>query len=411
MTAQAHPDSLGAERPSTESETSRLPFSVPPWAVVLVRVALVLVIFGELYVTATVQLPGLMHPTDLGTDTSNYYAAGQRLNAGHDLYGPLLATDRPVPGYPKLYPAPILSPPLSAVMWRPLAALGDVSMTIWWAVDLALVVILAVWFAAVGRRWTLGGLAVILALGLPIAWVVAVRYRYPGYHSPISIAALSGNLNGFITGLCVLAWWASSRGRPWLAGAAAGLAAMLKLGPFALVWWLVVRRDWPAVTAFAATAVTLGIVGLVGAGFDANVAFARLTLSAGVSPSSLSVAWILHTKLGLDPHVANLGTMVVTILGLALVYATRRRARISFLLTILVVIYCSPVVLVGNFALLLAAVAPWVVPDRIRSPGRIGAGVGRDRTPARDMAMRRATIADDPSTATADRGTGVATWS
>jgi hypothetical protein len=404
VTAQAHPDSLDAGRPGTESETTRLPFSLPPWAVVLVRVALILIIFGELYVTATVQLPGLMHPTDLGTDTSNYYAAGQRLNAGHDLYGPLLPTDRPVPGYPKLYPAPILSPPLSAVIWRPLAALGEGSMTIWWAADLALVVALAVWFAVVGRRWTLGGLAVVLALGLPIAWVLAVRYRYLGYYSPISIAALSGNLNGYLVGLCVLAWWASSRGRPWLAGVAAGLAAMLKLGPFVLVWWLVVRRDWPAVKAFAVTVVVLGIVGLVGAGLDANLAFARLTLSAGVSPSSLSVAWILHTRLGLDPHLANLGTMVTTIVGLGAVYATRRRARISFLVAILVVIYCSPVVLVGNFALLLAAVAPWVVPDRIHTPDPIGAAAGRGRGSARDMATRRGGIRDDPALPAVGRG-------
>ncbi len=405
MTAQTHPDSLDARLPGTEDDARRQPFPLPPWAMVLVRIALVFVIFGELYVTATVQLPGLMHPTDLGTDTSNYFAAGQRLNAGHALYGPLLATDRPVPGYPKLYPAPILSPPLSAVVWRPLAALGEGSMTIWWAADLALVVVLAAWFAVVGGRWTLGGLMVILALGIPIAFVVGVRYRYLGYHSPVSIAALSGNLNGYLTGLCVLAWWASSRGRPWLAGAAAGLAAMLKLGPFALVWWLVVRRDWPAVKAFVATVVILGIVGLVGAGLDANLAFARLTLEAGVSPSSLSVAWILHTKLGLDPHLANLGTMVATVVGLGIVFATRRRARISFLVTILVVIYCSPVVLVGNFALLLAAVAPWVVPDRI------GAVTGRGRASARDMAMPRRTVAGEPSTAAVDRATGTPTWS
>ena len=271
-------------------------------------------------------------------------------------------------------------------------------MTIWWAADLALVVALAAWFAVVGRRWTLGGLAVILALGVPIAWVLAVRYRYLGYYSPISIAALSGNLNGYLVGLCVLAWWASSRGRPWLAGASAGLAAMLKLGPFALAWWLVVRRDWPAVKAFAATVAVLGIVGLVGAGLDANLAFARLTLDAGVSPSSLSVAWILHTRLGLDPHLANLGTMAATIVGLAVVYATRRRSRISFLVTILVVIYCSPVVLVGNFALLLAAVAPWVVPDRI------GAVTGHGRASLRDMATRRDAIRDDPALTAVVRG-------
>ena len=398
MTVPGRPGSLDSRPAAADEGSARIRFSVPPWVVALVRVALILVILGELYATARVQLPGLLHPTDLGTDTSNYFAAGQRLNAGHSLYGPLLATDRPVPGYPALFPAPILSPPLSAVLWRPLAALGDMSMTIWWAVDLAVVVVLAIWFALIGRRVTLSGLLVILALGLPIAWVLAVRYRYLGYQSPISIAALSGNLNGFIAGLCVLAWWASSRGRPWLAGTAAGVAAMLKLGPFALAWWLVVRRDWPAVKAFTATVVILGIVGLVGAGFDANLAFARLTLSAGVSPSSLSIAWILHARLGLDPHLANFGTMAATLVGLALVYATRRRARLSFLLTILVVIYCSPVVLVGNFALLLAAVAPWVVPDRASATAE------RRQPLARVMATRRVSPGDGSPVPAVERG-------
>jgi len=173
---------------------------------------------------------------------------------------------------------------------------------------------------------------------------------------------------------------------------------MLKLGPFALVWWLVVRRDWPAVKAFTATVVILGIVGLVGAGFDANLAFARLTLSAGVSPSSLSIAWILHARLGLDPHLANFGTMAATLVGLALVYATRRRARLSFLLTILVVIYCSPVVLVGNFALLLAAVAPWVVPDRASATAE------RRQPLARVMATRRVSPGDGSPVPAVERG-------
>ena len=384
------------------STSIRHPFLLAPWAVLLVRIALVLIVLGELYVTATVQRPDLLHSTAIGTDSSNYYAAGQRLNAGHDLYGPLRVTDRRVPGYPGAYPAPLLSPPLVAVIWRPLAALGDTSMTTWWAANLALVVGVAVWFAAVGRRWTLGGLLVILAFGWPIALVLSSPYRYLGYQSPISIAALSGNLNGYLTGLCILVWWASSRGNSWLAGSAAGLAAMLKLGPFALAWWLVVRRDWPAVKAFVVTVVVLGIVGLLGAGLDANLAFARLALGAGVTPSSLSVPWMLHTWLGLDPHLANLGTIVATIVGLAVVSATRRRARISFLVTILVVIYCSPVVLVGNFALLLAAVAPWVVPDR--SGSLAGHGPASVRATA---APRRGAIADEPSIDALDRGTGV----
>ena len=341
--------------------------------VVLVRIAIVVILAGELYVTGAIQRKDLMHPTAIGTDNSTYFSAGQRLNAGHPLYGPLVATDRAIPGYPKNYPAPLLSPPLVAVIWRPLAALGEVSMTIWWAANLALITLLAAFFAAVGRRWTLGGLLVILALGWPLVAILRAPYLYLGYQSPVSTAALSGNLDGYLTGLSLLVWWASSRGRSRLAGAAAGLAAVLKLGPVALAWWLVVRRDWPAVMAFVVTVVTLGIVGLLGAGLDANLAYVRLALGDAVTPTSLSVPWILHTWLGMRPNVANLGTIVATIVGFGVVYAMRRRPRLSFLVTILVVIYCSPVVMIGNFAMLLAAVSPWAVPVR---SGQVAEPVG-----------------------------------
>ena len=76
-------------------------------------------------------------------------------------------------------------------------------------------------------------------------------------------------------------------------------------------------------------------------------------------------------------NVANLGTIVATIVGLGVVYATRRQARLSFLVTILVVIYCSPVVMVGNFALLLAAVSPWAMPDRSGQSAQRGPGPAR----------------------------------
>jgi len=70
----------------------------PTPARLLVVTAVMLILFLELFVTAIVQ--DLVSPTAIGTDTSNYYAAGERLNAGHPLCGPLVATDRPVPGYP-----------------------------------------------------------------------------------------------------------------------------------------------------------------------------------------------------------------------------------------------------------------------------------------------------------------------
>ena len=342
------------------------------WVLVLVRVALALILLGEVYVTATVERPNLVHPTAIGSDTSNYYAAGQRLNAGHNLYGPLLPDDRRVPGYPHPYPAPLLSPPLIAVIWRPLAALGNMSMKIWWAADLALVVAIGIAFAAVGRRWTLAGLLALLALGWPIALVLSLNYPYLGFQSPISTAALSGNLNGYLTGLCVLVWWAAGRGRSWLAGIAGRLAAVLKLGPFALGWWLFVRRDWPAVKAFVATVVVLGIVGLLGAGLQANLTFFRLAVHGHIGPTSLSVPWMLETWFHVALKFADPMTIMATIVGLAIIYVTRRQARASFFVALLVVIYSSPVVLAGNFVLLLAALAPWEVPARFLAGLRSG---------------------------------------
>lgn len=331
------------------------PGRVPPWARVLVGVVVILVVLGAGYLTA-IDRPDLLRPTISG-DAANYEAGGARLNAGHNLYGPLLAGDRPIPGYPLDYPAPLLSPPLVAVVWRPLALFGDASIQLWWLLALVLTIAIVVWFALVGRLLTLGALVGLVALG----WLFALwTIRQPdlGAQAPISFAGLSGNLNAYLLALCVLVWWASNRYLPRLAGAAAGLAAVLKLGPFALAWWFLVRRDWPALKAFVATVAILGLVGLVGAGLDANLAFARLALGSNIKPTGLSVPGMLEAWFHVTPRHAGLGTIVATVGGLALVYLSRRRARISFFVTMLVIVYSSPVVLAGNLAVLLAAATP-----------------------------------------------------
>jgi Glycosyltransferase family 87 len=338
------------------------PRVVPRWAVALARIALVLLILADVVVTATIERPDLLHPTVAG-DVANYAAGGERLNAGHNLYGPLLAGDRPVPGYPKRFPAPLLSPPLVAVIWRPLALFGDSAVELWWLVNLALVVGLALAFAAIGSPLTLGGLIALVALGWPLA-LMSLPHPDLGAQQPLAVSALSGNLNGYLLALCIVVWWATSRGRSWLAGSAAALAAVLKLGPFALGWWMLVRRDWTALKAFTATVVVLGVVGLLGAGLDANLAFMRLALGAHITPTALSVPWMLERLFHLSSRTAGIGTIAATVVGLIAIYLMRRRPRLSFFLTLLVVIFSSPVVLAGNFALLLAAASPWAVIDR-----------------------------------------------
>lgn len=338
----------------------------PQWAVILVRLALIFVLLAELYVTATVERPDLMHPTTAG-DAWTYYVAGQRLNAGHNLYGPLLPGDQTVPRYPAEFPAPLLSPPLVAVIWRPLALLGASAVLVWWALAFALIVGLAILFTGRGHRMTLTGLLGILALGVPFA-IMSMPQPHLTALAPIPTAALSGNLNGYLVALCVTVWWATSRGRPLLAGMAAGFAAVLKLGPFALVWWLVVRRDWPATKAFVVTVAILGVIGLVGAGLDANIVFVRLAFAGHIKPTSLSVPWMLETWFHISPRHANYGTVAATLGGLAAVFAARRRPRVSFFVTLLVVIYSSPVVLAGNFVILLAALTPWTASSPAESP-------------------------------------------
>ncbi len=75
------------------------------WATYALMIPALALLVGELYVTAVVRRPDLLHPTSLRNDASTYVAAGERLNAGHLLYGSLLPGDRTVGGYPRDYPA------------------------------------------------------------------------------------------------------------------------------------------------------------------------------------------------------------------------------------------------------------------------------------------------------------------
>jgi hypothetical protein len=340
-----------------------LRIALRPWPVGVLRLVVVLLLAGQLYVTGAIERRDLLDPSHLGFDASNYYAAGQRLNVGHSLYGSLQRDDRPVPGYPAIYPAPLLSPPLIAVAWRPLALLpGTLSMDLWWFGGLALLTALTVAFAVVGKPRNLIVLATVLVLGLPLTLAAAARYPYLGFSSPVSLAALSGNVNAYLVALFALTWCASSRDRQWLAGSAAALAAALKLSPVVILWWFVTQRSWRSARAFVVAAATLGVAGVVFAGLQANLDFVHLAFGGDVRPTELSVPGMLQGLLRVPPGTARYGTVVAIVVGLAAIQALRNHPRAAFAATILTTIYSSPVVLPGNFALLVAVAAPWVLP-------------------------------------------------
>ncbi len=94
----------------------------------LLSVALVAIAFGLLAVTLAVYFTRGFIPGDALV----YLGAGERLNAGHQLYA-LSPGDRYVGANPPYWTVPTLSPPFMGVLFRPLALLPpDLGAYVWW---------------------------------------------------------------------------------------------------------------------------------------------------------------------------------------------------------------------------------------------------------------------------------------
>jgi len=174
------------------------------------------------------------------SDAYTYLAAAERLNAGHSLYA-LTAGDRAVSLYGGV---PLVSPPLIAVLWRPLAALPEGSgRWLWTAAQIVVIFACLAWLL---RSQRLGVSVATYLLAMPIGFEMAV-----------------GNMNGFLTAGAILVWWYR---REWWVGAIVGVMASLKVLPVILVFWLVGQRNWRAVGAFVAAVAACAVVAVVGAG-------------------------------------------------------------------------------------------------------------------------------------------------
>ena len=206
----------------------------------------------------------------LPSDAQTYLAAGERLNVGHSLYGPLGAGDRSVVNV-ALYAAPLLSPPLVAVLWRPLAAVGEWTAYVWWAAAVA----------------SFLGCLLVLWVRSPLATGVLVALCSRVFAIELGIA----NLDSFIAPGLVAIWWLWRGGRVTYAMWIAVLLASLKLVPvFAVVWLLAVapRRTWRALLAAIAV---IGAVSIAGAGLAAHVDYVRVfTTTASSRPGSAPIA-------------------------------------------------------------------------------------------------------------------------
>jgi hypothetical protein len=287
--------------------------------------------------------PDLIRPADLGSDTSNYVAAAERLAEGHSIYA-LQPGDRPVPqDNPPEWSGPILSPPTVATTWAPLTSLPDpIAFHLTWAGGLAAATAL--------------GLYLVIRLGA-VALILSALALYP-----LGVVAWSGNINASLAPALVLVWHLFRRDRTVpmdvALGALVGIAALVKLGPVILVWWLITQRRWPAAAAAVLTVLgLLAATALIG-GTAAFSEYIQLLGSAGAAPSPLSLPGLAR-QLGLDPIVGYAAIAVLVVVTSVVMLVWRSRPGLTFALAVLLSLVVVTIVRVETLVVGIAAFAPW----------------------------------------------------
>lgn len=306
--------------------------------VLLLTLALVpALMFAGLYIGR--QLADPMFP--LFSDANTYLAAGERLNAGHDLYrlGP---GDRYVLMSPETSDVPLLSPPPIAVLWRPLAAL-PFGFALWNA---------AAWCALLGAvAW------VVLRFGALGAVVIAAMAPVIGEQ----LAA--GNMIAFFPALLFAAW--HLRGS-MSGGAIAGVLAGLKLSPAALFGWVAGSGDPRAIVGAAVGLSAVGLVTVVGAGLGSVVQYIEVARGIRYAPDT-SVSAILGLPW------ASIATLV---LGTALAWLVSRRSPAGgFAIAVFASVLGTPALYGSTLVTLLAAFVPFGEPRSMKAAGAIALAI------------------------------------
>jgi hypothetical protein len=315
-------------------------------------------------------------------DAFTYMAAGERLNAGHALYA-LSAGDRPVHIAPGFWNVPLLSPPLIAVLWRPIALAPEpLAVGSWWLAMTVAAMGVIVWLAA--RRPGLTGLVLIL---------LTVPFAYQLLHANNQAMLLAGT---------IAVWGLAARGHGRASGALAGLLAVLKLAPVFLLVWFLVRKDRQALVG-SGLGLTLGMVlSIVGSSPRDSIDFITV-VEAG--PTQLSFPGQLG-QLDLPDPLPLLLSFAVFAAG---VWVTRVNAGLSFAIAVAAMVFVPPAVNSHSLVLLMAALAPAIDPMR-RAADAANLGPGRDPTTAYadatldlSASRPRPRLGSDPSTRSTGR--------
>ncbi len=269
-------------------------------------------------------------------DAINDLAAGERLNDGHPLYA-LSAGDRAADINPDYWRIPLVSPPLIAVLWRPLALLGDLALWLWWGVQVA-ALLTAV--AMLLREAPILTATALLPLSLSFTYEFAV-----------------GNVNSFILLGLLIGWRAFATGRLATSGTLAAIGAALKVTPIFLGWWAVVAGGRRALVALVGAGLVALLVSLVGAGLGNHLAYVRALAGGAASFSPLSLGGMLRF-VGVPESLGRIVVAAVVVGAVLLVWRLRERPGRGFQVAVVTMIVASPAVSINWFVLLLALLAP-----------------------------------------------------
>ena len=281
-------------------------------------------------------------------DAYVYLAAGERLNAGHELYA-LQPGDRPVEIKPPDWTVPLVSPPPIAVLWRLLAALpNELGVWIWYAAQL---LALAGVLVALLRRIPVQTAFAIVVLVIPTVYEIGV-----------------GNVNSFLLLGMLLVWRSATRGRDDVAGVLGAAMTAVKVTPGMTGWWLLVTGRTRGFAAFVLAGGAILVISVLGAGLDAHVEYLRILGDrsvVGVSPISVGG---LAAQAGVPGAVANLLPMLCAAVGLSAMWMTRRDLAGSYRIAVVTMILGSPAVQVNWLILLYALLGPSAWPAARGAP-------------------------------------------